>query len=180
MAYQLQQQLPPDQNLLWNIFQKVDNNRSGDITAVELQRALSNGTWQAFNPETVRMMIGMFDRDYTGTINFQEFSGLWKYVTDWQNCFRSFDRDNSGTIDRNELKQALESFGYRLSEQFYYVLIKKFDRSGRGVITFDDFIQCCVMVQSLTSAFKQYDTNRNGWIQINYEQFLTLIFGLKK
>ena len=53
----------------------------------------------------------MFDRDHSGTINFQEFSSLWKYVTDWQNCFRGFDRDNSGAIDRNELKQALTSFG---------------------------------------------------------------------
>ena len=53
----------------------------------------------------------MFDRDHNGTINFQEFHALWKYVTDWQNTFRTFDRDNSGAIDKNELKQALTSFG---------------------------------------------------------------------
>ena len=69
------------------------------------------GTWQPFNPETIRLMIGMFDRDSSGTINFQEFSSLWKYVTDWQNTFRGYDRDNSGSIDRNELKTALTSFG---------------------------------------------------------------------
>ena len=178
MAYQQQQ--PADQNFLWNVFSKVDSNRSGDITADELQRALSNGTWTSFNPETVRLMIAMFDRDRTGTINFQEFQGLWKYVTDWQNCFKGFDRDNSGTIDRNELKAALEKFGYRLSDQFYGNLIRKYDRVGRGVVTFDDFIQCCCTVQTLTSSFQQHDTNRNGWIQINYEQFLTMIFGLKK
>ena len=53
----------------------------------------------------------MFDRDQSGSINFQEFSSLWKYVTDWQNTFRGFDRDGSGAIDRNELKTALTSFG---------------------------------------------------------------------
>jgi Ca2+-binding EF-hand superfamily protein len=53
----------------------------------------------------------MFDRDRSGTINFQEFSQLWKFVTDWQNCFRTYDRDNSGTIDKNELKTALTGFG---------------------------------------------------------------------
>ena len=42
------------------------------------------------------MMIGMFDRDNSGSVNFQEFCQLWRYVTDWLNCFRSFDRDNSG------------------------------------------------------------------------------------
>lgn len=37
---------------------RVDRDRSGSITADELQQALSNGTWTPFNPETVRLMIG--------------------------------------------------------------------------------------------------------------------------
>ena len=40
-----------------------------------------------------------------------------------------------------------DSTGYRLSERFYDILIKKFDRSGRGNVAFDDFIQCCVVMQ---------------------------------
>ena len=37
--------------------------------------------------------------------------------------------------------------GYRLSDNFYQLVIKKFDRSGRGLIGFDDFIQACVTIQ---------------------------------
>lgn len=59
-------------------------------------------------------MIGMFDRNNNSTIDFDEFASLWKYIDDWQKCFRSFDKDNSGTIDRNELKQALTAFGKNL------------------------------------------------------------------
>lgn len=111
-------------------------------------------------------MIGMFDRDHTGTINFNEFGALWKYVQDWQTTFKSYDRDNSGSIDKMELKTgqhmmsffflnwlllmvfaALTSFGYRLSDRFYDLLIRKFDRTGRGTVAFDDFIQCCVVIQ---------------------------------
>ena len=89
--------LTPDQ-----VFAQVDRDRSGEINAAELQAALSNGTWKPFNPETVRLFvslamcacdrahscevqIGMFDRDQTGTIKFEEFKHLWKYVTDWLN-----------------------------------------------------------------------------------------------
>ena len=39
------------------------------------------------------------------------------------------------------------SSGYRLSDQFYNILVRKFDRQGRGTIAFDDFIQCCVVLQ---------------------------------
>nr|CAB3264727.1 programmed cell death protein 6-like [Phallusia mammillata] len=171
---------PPQQgpNLL-GIFQQVDRDRSGQITIKELQEALSNGTWKPFNPETVRLMIGMFDHDHSGTIGFNEFSGLWKYVTDWQSTFRSYDRDNSGSIDKNELKNALTSFGYRLSDQFYNILLRKFDRQNKGTIAFDDFIQCCVVLQTLTNSFRQHDKNQNGWINVSYEQFLTMVFSVR-
>ncbi len=57
-------------------------------------------------------MIGMFDKDRTGTINFQEFGSLWKYVTDWQSTFRSYDKDNSGAIDKVELKTGIYGVRY--------------------------------------------------------------------
>ncbi|XP_033211616.1 programmed cell death protein 6 isoform X3 [Belonocnema kinseyi] len=122
---------------------------------------------------------GMFDKRQSGTVNFEEFGALWKYVTDWQNCFRSFDRDNSGNIDRTELKAALTNFGYRLNDSVIEMLIRKYDRAGRGTIYFDDFIQCCVVLYTLTSAFRQYDTDQDGVITIHYEQFLGMVFNLK-
>jgi len=36
----------------------VDADRSGRISALELQQALVNGNWSHFNPETCRLMIG--------------------------------------------------------------------------------------------------------------------------
>ena len=96
----------------------------------------------------------MFDRQNKGTINFEDFGLLWKYVTDWQACFRSFDRDNSGSIDRQALRNALNTFGYRLTEPVHQMIFRKFDRSGDGKVYFDDFIQCCVVLQvNLTRHF---------------------------
>lgn len=88
----------------------------------------------------------MFDKENRGTVSFHDFGALWKYVTDWQNCFRSFDSDGSGNIDKNELRTALTAFGYRLSDNLINLLIRKFDRYGNGTILFDDFIQCCVIL----------------------------------
>ena len=95
---------------------------------------------------TFFVFSGMFDKQNRGAVSFEDFGALWKYITDWQSCFRSFDRDNSGNIDRNELRTALTSFGYRLSEGIIDMLLRKYDRSGRGIIYFDDFIQCCIVL----------------------------------
>ncbi|CAH0395668.1 unnamed protein product [Bemisia tabaci] len=168
-----------NRQFLWDVFQRVDKDRSGYISADELQMALSNGTWTPFNPETVRLMIGMFDKQNRGSINFEDFGALWKYVNDWQACFRSFDRDNSGNIDCNELKAALTTFGYRLSDTLVQTMLRKFDRFGKGTILFDDFIQCCITLHTLTSAFRQFDQDQDGIITIHYEQFLSMVFSLK-
>ena len=39
-------------------FAAVDQDRSGRITAIELQRALVNTNWTQFNAETCRLMVG--------------------------------------------------------------------------------------------------------------------------
>ena len=125
-------------------------------------------------------MVSMFDRDGNGTINFNEFESLWKYITDWQRTFETYDADRSGSIDQNELRTALTNFGYNLTPEFYSVLVRKYDRHGGGNIKFDDFIQCCVTLQILTQSFRQYDSNNNGWIQVSYEQFLYLVFSIRR
>lgn len=116
----------------------------------------------------------MFDSNNDGSIDLSEFAALWKYVQEWKSCFDRFDKDKSGNIDAGELQQALQSFGYRLSMDFCNLCTRVFDRADKRSMKFDDFIQCCVMLRSLTEGFKKLDTNRSGMVQINYEQFLEM------
>jgi hypothetical protein len=58
-------------------------DRSGRISANELQQALSNGSWRPFNPETCRVMVNMFDKDNDGGIGFHEFQALWNVSQHW-------------------------------------------------------------------------------------------------
>ncbi|KAI8984225.1 hypothetical protein BDF20DRAFT_858681 [Mycotypha africana] len=160
---------------LWSWFTAVDTDHSGQLSVDELQRALVNGDWSPFNIETVRTMVNMFDKNNSGTIDFNEFAGLWKYIEDWKRCFQAFDTDNSGNIDHVEMGNALKTFGYNLSEPFIRLLVQKFDKYGKGNITFDNFVQACVTIKTLTDSFRQFDTDNDGWIQINYEQFLELV-----
>ncbi|KAI8970600.1 hypothetical protein BDB01DRAFT_814828 [Pilobolus umbonatus] len=160
---------------LWAWFTAVDSDHSGQLSVNELQHALVNGDWSPFNIETVRTMVNMFDKDNSGTIDFAEFAGLWRYIEEWKRCFQTFDADRSGNIDRHEMRNALKTFGYNLSEPFINTLVQKFDKYGHGTITFDNFVQACVTVKTLTDSFRQFDTDNDGWIQINYEQFLDLV-----
>ena len=47
---------------------------------------------------------------------------------------------------------------------------KHYNNVGRGNITFDNFVQVCATIRSLTMAFQRFDTDGDGVIQIAYEQ----------
>ncbi|EDR07669.1 uncharacterized protein LACBIDRAFT_250310, partial [Laccaria bicolor S238N-H82] len=169
---------------LWNWFTSVDTDRSGSITAPELERALINGDWTPFDLDTVKLLMSIFDVDRSGTITFNEFAGLWKYIKDWQNVFRHFDRDRSGSIDGPELRDALAQFGYNLSPQLLDLVQRKYANQTAvhggppPGISFDRFVRACVVVKQLSEAFQKIDTDRDGWIQINYDQFMQTVLTL--
>ena len=83
---------------MWPLFLQVDKDRSGQLSENELRRALVNGDYTAFDVHTVKMMIRMFDTDRSGTINFDEFCGLWGFLSAWRGLFDRFDVDRSGSI----------------------------------------------------------------------------------
>jgi len=179
---------------LWRWFTTVDTDRSGHISVTELQRALKNGNWSEFDLDTVKLLMSIFDTDRSGTIGFNEFAGVWKYIKDWQNVFQHFDRDRSGSIDGAELQLALKQFGYNLSPQLLNLVERKYDmfKASPGAaaapappgfashpppaaqvgISFDRFLRACVVIKQLSDAFQKLDTDRDGWIQINYDQFM--------
>merc|ERR1711899_634956 len=97
------QQGPPVYPQVQQWFKAVDSDRSGHISASELQKALVNGNWSNFSEEACRMMIDMYDKDKKGTINIHEFGGLFSYINKWKATFESVDKDRSGYIEQAEL-----------------------------------------------------------------------------
>jgi len=152
---------------------------------MELGSALVNGDYTSFHPKTVKMMIRMFDRNGSGTISFDEFVSLWRYLAAWRELFDRFDEDRSGRISLQEFEKSLVAFGYRLSQPFVTVLFTTFESKGRQRnasammgpaklgMSFDLFVQACISLRRMTDVFKRYDDDRDGYITVSFEEFLT-------
>jgi len=167
---------------LWKLFEAVDKDQSGQIDAGELQSALINGDKTPFDLNTINLLMNIFDTDKNGLIDFDEFTGLWDYIEKWQGIFRRFDRNRSGTIDRTELQKALTDMGHKVTSPLLDILLRKFDvhasaktsrksRTPPG-ITFDNFLRACVVVDKVSKAFKNFDTDNDGSITIDYYEYL--------
>ncbi|PNS20159.1 Programmed cell death protein 6 [Sphaceloma murrayae] len=171
-----------ERDALWPLFVSVDRDRTGQLSEESLRRALVNGDYTAFDQHTVKMMIRMFDTDRSGTVNFDEFCGLWGFLAAWRGLFDRFDTDRSGHISMGEFSDALVAFGYRLSPGFVGLLFGTFARNvgGRGDdgarekgLSFDLFVQACISLKRMTDVFKKYDEDRDGYITLSFEEFLT-------
>ncbi|XP_026473975.1 peflin-like [Ctenocephalides felis] len=168
---QSQPSVPPE---IQQWFNAVDRDRSGKITAKELQSALVNGKGQNFSDNACQLMIGMFDLDKTGTIDIYEFEKLYAYINQWLTVFKTYDRDHSGHIEKEELSQALTQMGFRFSDQFITFLVNKSDVQNHKEVSVDQFIVMCVQIQRFTEAFRQRDSQQTGTITIAFEDFLNV------
>lgn len=47
-------------------------------------------------------------------------------------------------------------------------------------MSFDLFVQSCIVLKRMTDVFKKYDEDRDGYITLSFEEFLTggLLLGL--
>lgn len=90
-----------------------------------LQDSDKNGTISFTGTCFSFLLVAKYSRTHDWSCS-TEFAGLWKYLSEWQNVFRHFDRDRSGTIERHELSEALRSFGYALSPQLLGLVGQKY------------------------------------------------------
>mmetsp|Transcript_24291 Transcript_24291/g.46098 ORF Transcript_24291/g.46098 Transcript_24291/m.46098 type:complete len:523 (+) Transcript_24291:185-1753(+) len=84
--------------------------------------------------------------------------------------FKAFDRDNSGTITMQELKEGLKKMGNPLTEQEVDGVMAQIDIDGDGIISYDEFIAATMHMNKLNSeenlwkAFATFDADDSGFI----------------
>lgn len=62
--------------------------------------------------------------------------------------FKLYDKDGSGYLSAFELRQALNSAGYRLNNHILNILVHRYGTKD-GMIHFDDYIMCAVRLKTM-------------------------------
>ena len=93
-------------------------------------------------------------------------------VEEIREAFNYFDKDCSGTIDVNELKQAMQELGFEAKNQTVYRMIQDLDKDGSGQIDFDEFLDMmCARVnkdnpEDIKKIFRLFDHDSTGKISL--------------
>jgi len=84
--------------------------------------------------------------------------GMWLSNDEIDACrvaFANFDKDNSGTIDMLELRDALREIGQHPTEEELFMMIAQVDDDGTGGIEFSEFLK--VILNQKTQAAERAD-----------------------
>lgn len=177
----------PGSRGLYDFFRGANESQTGNMTSAELGKALVNSDRTRFDSATISSLMRMFasssstNRDDL-TLTFDDFKSMWEFLAAWRRLFEQFDVDRSGRISRDEFSRAMTAFGYRLSPPFVTMLYNTFnDRSpakNQGM-SFDLFVQACISLKRMTDVFKKYDDDRDGYVTLSFEEFLTEVLRLR-
>ncbi|KAL4007040.1 gonadotropin-releasing hormone receptor [Sarotherodon galilaeus] len=151
-----------------------------EISVTELQTILNriiskhkDLKTDGFSQEACRSMINLMDTDGTGKLGLTEFHVLWEKIKRYLTVFRQFDVDKSGTMSSYEMRMALESAGFKLTNHLFQLIILRYTEADMAV-DFDNFVTCLVRLETMFKTFKNLDTDGDGQISLNFVQWITL------
>ncbi|WJZ88094.1 hypothetical protein VitviT2T_007425 [Vitis vinifera] len=127
------------------IFHMMDTDKNGNLSFEELKDGLHKIGHPVADPD-VKMLIEAADMDGTGTLNCDEFVTISVHLRkissdeNLSEAFRAFDKNDSGYIEFEELREALreDNLGPN-NEQVIQDIIFDVDLDKDGRISYDEF-----------------------------------------
>jgi len=131
---------------LRNLFESIDTDKSGTITAQELKEALAR-KGKTLKEEDAAKLLSMIDVDANGTIEYDEFLAATlsqHQLVKEENlraAFKHFDTNGDGIISLEELNNAIGSGGLQVSKEEIQRVLTEVDKDGNGEIDYSEFVE---------------------------------------
>ncbi|OMJ76321.1 hypothetical protein SteCoe_24347 [Stentor coeruleus] len=126
-------------------FQAIDKNSDGKITRDELISKYKENMEESKAKQIVDNIIKQIDSNLNGEIDYSEFISACMNHSKYQSkesleeAFRMFDKDGSGGITANEIKNVLD-LNSKMPETVWEDVLAEADNNGDGVIDIKEFI----------------------------------------
>ncbi len=136
---------------LKELFSSFDPNHTGTITTKNLESAIQSRDF-ILDQEELQFFINEADPEGKGTLDFAEFQNIMAAISHSQRHYfnpedeiieacKAFDKDVSGKIAKEELKQAIMKIGEQVTEEEVEDLLKEANVDENGKVNYEDFVR---------------------------------------
>ena len=132
---------------LAKVFKAFDKNGDGKLSMQEVKEGYLEHYGKVMSDEEVEEMFNKVDTDKSGFIDYSEFvvaamnENQLTSNEKLQAAFKMFDKDNSGSISAEEIREVLSFGGTNpLSKEAIDAIIKQVDENGDGDISYEEFV----------------------------------------
>ena len=129
------------------MFKAFDKNGDGKLSMQEVKEGYLEHYGKVMSDEEVEEMFNKVDTDKSGFIDYSEFvvaamnENQLTSNEKLQAAFKMFDKDNSGSISADEIREVLSFGGTNpLSKEAIDAIIKQVDENGDGDISYEEFV----------------------------------------
>ncbi|KAF6778898.1 hypothetical protein AHF37_01368 [Paragonimus kellicotti] len=146
-----------DEQWLKQRFEQLSKDSNGAMNAIKLRQLLNESTlknvpnFEPLSLEVCRTIVSAMDQ-----------------------AFLKSDENRSGQLSSAELRDALASAGFQISNLVFLPIVQRYTQPDTGNASFEDFIHCCVRLKAAFELFKAQPKNFCEEATFNLEDYLRL------
>ncbi|XP_040990790.1 calcium-dependent protein kinase 10-like [Juglans microcarpa x Juglans regia] len=155
-----------------NMFAMMDTNRDGKVTYEELRAGLREVGSRLAEPE-IKMLMEAADVDGNGVLDYGEFVAVTIHIQKMENdehfrrAFMFFDKDGSGYIESNELREGLADNSGETDMDVVNDIMREVDTDKDGRISYEEFVAMMKTGTDWRKASRQYSRERFKSLSLN-------------
>ncbi|GMJ15125.1 calcium-dependent protein kinase 1 [Hibiscus trionum] len=155
-----------------DMFTLMDTDNDGKVSYEELKAGLRKVGSQLAEPE-MKMLMEVADVDGNGVLDYGEFVAVTIHLQKMENdehfrrAFMFFDKDGSGYIELDELRDALADESGETDVDALNDIMREVDTDKDGRICYDEFVAMMKAGTDWRKASRQYSRERFKSLSLN-------------
>ncbi|KAG6386122.1 hypothetical protein SASPL_155013 [Salvia splendens] len=161
-----------EMEVIRDMFALMDTNNDGKVTFDELKTGLRKVGSQLAEAE-MKLLMDVADVDGNGVLDYGEFVAVTIHLQRMENdehirrAFMFFDKDGSGYIELDELREALADESGETDAEVLNDIMREVDTDKDGRISYDEFVAMMKTGTDWRKASRQYSRERFKSLSVN-------------
>lgn len=158
--------------IIRDMFMLMDTDRDGKVTYEELRAGLRKVGSQLGEAE-IKLLMEVADADGNGYLDYGEFVAVTIHLQKMENdehfhrAFMYFDKDESGYIELDELRDALADESAETDNDVLTEIMREVDTDKDGRISYEEFVAMMKTGTDWRKASRQYSRERFKSLSLN-------------